>query len=251
MTSPQQWDKFFKHLGDCVMAELRHPSGDFPIEPGVRREVATALGLDHETTEHEMSELGYFEKVGLTLCQALAKGTLAEHISGPMARDQGLARRQMPRGPSYDQDDPDMPVRGGPMQNDPDDDDNNAGEPGTGTGNPTGEECLAFCKKALQLLPEPDRSQFLEGLTDLVSTQPSDALDGTLTLRHNGNGLGGGSRPAYGDTGWSNGIRDNNKSAVDRNRRPALDAKIQSVKTSQFAKRFPEAMNIRFSGNGR
>jgi hypothetical protein len=248
MTSTQQWDKFFKHLGDCVVAELRHVSGDFPIDRDNRRGLAEALGMDHEIEEHEMAEMSYFEKLGRSVSRQLADATLTEHISAPgMARDQGLARRQMPRGPSYgDQDpDPDMPVRGGPpMQNDPDDDDNNGGV-APGTGNPTGEQCLDFVKMALQRLPEPDKSQFLEGLTDLVSTLPSDALDGTLTLQH-----GNGQQPKYGDTGFATGIRSNNRSATDR-RRTAQDAKIQSVRTSQFAKRWPQVAAVSLSGTGR
>jgi hypothetical protein len=255
MTSPEAWNKYFEMLARRVAWELRDPSGDYPINPDNRRELAEAIGVarelaaDHQLEDQTMSN-NYFETLGQGVAMALAKArdiadqTLVDHLNPPGARDQALSRRTMPRGPRYG-DQLFEQTEEAPMYNqgngdqEPDDDND-----GTGIQNPSGAQCLAFVRTALQRLPEPDRSEFLAGLTDLVGTQPADALDGRLTLTH-GNGQG---RPRFGDTGWLSAPQDGRSGARGTT---AQDSALAARRTSAFLRRFPDAGKISTHGCGR
>jgi hypothetical protein len=149
----------------------------------------------------------------------------------PTAQDaafDNLGARQMPRGPRYGDQNytSTMPPRGGTNY-----DQDPASAPISGS------DCLQFVQMCLAKLSGSDRDEFLSGLVDLISPEGGNGMDGTLQLTHRPNGNG-------------NGLRPNNKSALDR-RRPAQDAAIRSLQANSFARRFPEAMQIRFGGNGR
>ena len=112
----------------------------------------------------------------------------------------------------------------------------------------TAEEALQFVNLLLQRFDDDQRGQFVEGLANLIQ-QDANAFDGTLEIRHGANGNGNG----------GNGLRDNNRNALDRrrrtvtrdNRRPAQDSAVVALHAQSFARRFPYAMGIKFTGNGR
>jgi hypothetical protein len=221
---------FFTELGKQVAAELGRPSGRYPNNPSVRAELANIMGVRlnaHLTTPPPGANDSAFDN---------------------------LRNRNMPRGPSYDQS-TGMPVRGNPSHSAVDQD------PGIGDpGAISGEDCLAFVQLCLQKLTGPDRADFLSGLTDLISTEPPDAAgDNSLEIVHrpnNGNDNGrpnGGNGQDRGTRRVSRTARDqvpmNNKGALDR--RPAMDANVMALNQQAFARRFPDAMRIKFGGTGR
>jgi hypothetical protein len=210
---------FFTALGQQVCAELSRPSGKYPNNPSVRAELARIMNvrLNHHLTRPP-----------------------------PGAQDaafDNLGARQMPRGPRYG--DQSMPQPAGMIYNQ---DQDPASAPISGS------DCLEFVRLCLAKLVGPDRDEFLSGLTDLLSPEEGgmDGSNGTLQVTHYaGNGNNNGSN--------GNGLRNNNQGALDRtrrngardNRKPGMDSAIRSLQTSSFARRFPDAANIKFGGMGR
>jgi hypothetical protein len=152
--------------------------------------------------------------------RANADRLLSDHLGQPMARDQNLDPRGSQNYPA-DQDDPNE-TNGAQMLD--------------------AEACLHLVMKCISGLRDEEKDKFVEGLSNLLQSDGS-GMDGSLNRRSQ--------QPKYGDTGFLTA----NQGALDRrsgNRRPpAQDAAIRSLQTKSFARRFPDAMNIKFSGTGR
>lgn len=191
---------FFTELGKQVAAELGRPSGRYPANPSVRAELANIMGT-----------------------------TLNHHLTRPppgandaaLANSNSLRSRNMPRGPSYDQDPDNLNPRG---TTDP----NNGAEP------PSAEELVQFVRICLAKMP--DAGEALAQLTELVSTAPTNGA-GDRAPR-------GGRRTAR-DTG----LPRNNMNALDR--RPAMDSAVRGMNTESFLKRWPDGAKVSLSGTGR
>jgi hypothetical protein len=140
------------------------------------------------------------ERLGNTL-----RATLDEHLHGTMARDQSLARRALPTGPRYgDQDDP----LASPLDAD---------------------SCMLVVQKCIAGLDGEERDKFLEALANFFQTE--------------------------GNVNGDEGLRNNNRGALDRRsrsgHRTAQDSAIQALNAQSFARRFPMAAAIKFGGMGR
>jgi hypothetical protein len=70
-TSDAQWNSWLSMLRNRCIAELRDPSGGFPVDRANRAALAATLGLDSEIKDHEMAELSYFEKIGRNMSKLL------------------------------------------------------------------------------------------------------------------------------------------------------------------------------------
>jgi hypothetical protein len=172
---------------------------------------------------------------------AFKEKTMTPNMRRILARDQSFSGAS--GAPVHSRaTDQSMPPRGSTSPTNFDQDDPN--------GNPcTAEECLTFVQMLINGFTDPDeKQQFIEGLSNIVTGSGY----GTLQITHmpNGNGRNGNGdrRPA------KDGVVGKNAGALDRNRRPAQDAAIRSLNSSNFARRWGStttAMSIRFGGNGR
>jgi hypothetical protein len=240
-------------MRQAALAEIRNPSGAYDkVEPDGQSPLEWML------TAKDTSEAPFFQKLARRALQEVRNPTgRYGNNHHEVANLLGVKPMSpvMQRILAHDQ--ADMPVRGeqsyGGFDQDP------SAAPISGS------DCLQFLKLCLAKLQGPEREDFLMGLTDLLSTEEG-ASDGVLQLTH-GNGIkrnGNGDDNAYmtrtGIEGRNrsntqdNGVRPGtNQGALDRGRgrRPAQDAAIRSLQASSFARRFPDAMQIRFGGNGR
>jgi hypothetical protein len=158
------------------------------------------------------------QKLDYDQTRASADQILNRHLRGGMARDQAPGSMP-PRGAeSYPGLDQEEDPNGGQMLD--------------------AEACMHLVQKCLAGLQGDERDKFMEALANMFRTDSGTGNGGSADM------------PAYGDTGFAAGIRNNNRGATDR-RRPAQDSAIRALQSAGFARRFPDAMKISTNGMGR